>query len=402
MQKKRMDLCTTMKMQSRLPSLDNLLESEVILGDDGDASSYGGDDSEMHSALEDLSESACTNACNFKLGDSSRVSSSAAAAETDFSLDRESRYGVDLNISLPLTQSCYQELSSASDFSSLSLTKSYYKEKESPSRSKLSRSNSTMTSSFRSPSRLVSPRQQPSYTENTACSKNRFVAASSHSPLSPARRNVSGQQPPNTPVAVRKQSIYSPGSPRPAVPPKPAILSRQSSNVKCLTSLDSPVSSRRSLSASAPPASKQFAATGRQPSVIRSSSSKPVTPTKPATPSKTLTPPKRDERYATVGRRPNKTQSPAAGINSFGTTPMEASFVARDTKTAADKFATLPRRKIKDRPPIPKFSNRESEAIVSVKTDSGTLPRSKKIHSPTSSSIGLGKRFILFVLAFLG
>jgi len=386
-----MDLCSTVKIHNRLPSLDNLLESEVILGDDDDGSSCSGDDSQMQSALEELSELANANTCDFKLGDSKRASPSAAAAETNFPLEEASRYGVDLNISLPLTQSCYQEMSPTSDFSSLSLTKSYYKEKESPSRSKLARSNSTMTSSFRSPSRLVSPRQHPSYAENTTCSKNRFIATSSHSPLSPARRIVSSQQALNIPVASRKQSIYSPGSPRPAVPPKPAALTRQNSNMKCLGSLDSPVSSRRSISASAPPASKQFIATGRQPSVIRSSSSKPVTPTKPATPSKTFTPPKRDERYATLGRRPNKTQSPSAGINSFGTTPMEASFITRDTKTAADKFATLPRRKIKDRPPIPKFGNRESEAIVPVKMETGTLPRSKKIHSPTSSSIGLGK-----------
>lgn len=401
LQKKKMDLCSAVKMPSRLPSLDNLLESEVILGDDGDGSSCGGDNSEMHSAVEELSESTSANTCDFKLGDCSRVSSSAAATEADSAFEGESRYGADLNISLPspLTQSCYQELSPTSDFSSLSLTKSYYREKESPSRGKLARSNSTMTSSFRSPSRLISPRQQPSYAENTTCSKNRFASASSRASLSPARRSVSSnssQQAVNTPAAIRKQSIYSPGSPRPAVPPKPATLSRQSSNIKCLPSLDSPVSSRRSISASAPPASKQFIAAGRQPSVIRSSSSKPVTPTKPSTPSKTLTPPRRDERYATVGRRPNKTLSPGPAINSFGTTPVEAIFITRDTKTTTDKFATLPRRKIKDRPPIPKFTNRDSESVVPVKTDTGTLPRSKKIHSPTSSSIGLGKRFAIY------
>ena len=417
--------CSSVQMANRLPSLDNLLESEVILGDDGDDSSCGGDDSEMHSAREDLSESTSTNATDLKFADCSRVSSSAATeaevdadCEIDCVPDEEAHYSAaDLNLSLPLTQSCYQE--SPADFASLnglSLTKSYYakNEKSSPSRSLLCRSNSTMTSqNLRSPSRLISPRQ-PSYADNTTSSKNRFVTASSSAyPFSPTKRYMSSsnsfqqqqqqqQQSPGTPATVRKQSVYSPGTPRPTVPPKPATLCRQTSNMKSLTTVESPVSSRRSISASAPPASKQFAANGRQPSVIRSSCSKPATPTKPSTPSKTLTPPRRDERYATMGRRPSRQHSASPGtiagigigigINSFATASMEANFIARDTKAAADKFATLPRRKVKDRPPIPKFGCREAEASIPAKAETSSMvPRIKKLASPTSSPVGLGK-----------
>ena len=61
----------------RLPSLNNLLESEVILGDDeGDASSCDGEESEMHSALEELSE---TNTADLKFHDCSMTSSIACS-----------------------------------------------------------------------------------------------------------------------------------------------------------------------------------------------------------------------------------------------------------------------------------------------------------------------------------
>ena len=133
----------------RLPSLNNLLESEVILGDDeGDASSCDGEESEMHSALEELSE---TNTADLKFHDCSMTSSIADSAI--------------------LSEPAQPE----PDMSRLSLSQSSYKPEETSSmtiRSMLPRSSSTLsnqtTSSSRSSrdqQRLIAPRSK--YTDNT-------------------------------------------------------------------------------------------------------------------------------------------------------------------------------------------------------------------------------------------
>lgn len=351
----------------RLPSLNNLLESEVILGDDdGSSSCDGEEDSEMHSALEDLSE---TNTADTKFHDCSMTSSIADST-------------VLTEPTLP-------------DISRLSLSQSYYKPEEpAVTRSMLPRSSSTLsnrtTSSTRS--RLMAPR--PSYAENTSSSssKGRF---SSPSPYA-ARRSVSVSGPhsqPTTPTTLRKPPTHSP-SPRPIVPPKPVGLTRQPSSLKAKTP-ESPVTPRRSssiLSTTTSPAAKSFLASGKQPSVIRTN--------KPMTPSKPTTPPKRtDDRFATLGRRP-KLSSPVISMSmSGGVTSMEMVAAARETKATADKFATLPRRKpVKERPSLPK-SIREPDPTPLMRMDGGaTLPRPiKKLSSPTLPGPIMKPRTVIYM-----
>ncbi|XP_046634879.1 FYVE and coiled-coil domain-containing protein 1-like isoform X2 [Daphnia pulicaria] len=369
----------------RLPSLNNLLESEVILGDD-EGSSCDGEDSEMHSALEDLSE---TNTADLKFHDCSLTSSiadSAVLIEPDVQPDMSR---------LSLSQSYYKP---EEEMSRLSLSQSYYKPDEpSITRSMLPRSSSTLSSRTSSSSRsrdqqrLMAPRS--SYTDNTSSSKGRY---SSPSPFA-TRRTVSVSGPhsqPTTPSTIRKPPSCSPSSSRPAVPPKPIGLTRQPSTLKAKTP-ESPMTPRRSSSvistSTNSPAAKSFLASGKQPSVIRSN--KPVTPTKPSTP------PKRpDERFATLGRRP-KLSSPVISMSMSGGTSMEITAAARETKATADKFATLPRRKpTKDRPCLPK-PVREPEPVSSIRMDGGaTLPRPmKKLSSPTLPGPIMKPRTVIYM-----
>lgn len=373
------------KVYSRLPSLDNLLESEVILGDDDSGSSLEGDDSEMHSALEELSESTSTTTNDCKFLDCSISSSTADAVEPTLVQCGETD---EPDLSLTFSQSYYADSGTEeSSHASLSLTQSYYKDKPSAIRQMIPRSSTTMSTQClngRCLSRGTSPR--PSYAENTASSKMR-VSPSSH------------VQPP-TPTGARKFSPYL-GSARPIVPPKPAALSRQTSNLRPYkTPADSPMTARRSVSVSAPPSAKLFVATGRQASVV--SRSKPVTPTKPPptppTPRSLTTTPRREDRFSSLGRRPTKLTSPSTA-EPARLSLMETSLFARDTKSAADKFATLPRRKAKDRPPIPKFRDLDTcsspvAAAASCKIDGGaTLPRPKKLSSsPTGSQLAVSNK----------
>lgn len=354
----------------RLPSLNNLLESEVILGDDdGEASSCDGEESEMHSALEDLSE---TNTADLKFHDCSMTSSIAD--------------------STILTEPAQP------DMSRLSLSQSYYKPEEpSMTRSMLPRSSSTLsnrtTSSSRSrdQQRLMAPR--PSYADNTSSSssKGRY---SSPSPYA-TRRTLSVSGPhsqPTTPSTLRKPPTHSP-SPRPAVPPKPVGLTRQPSSLKAKTP-ESPITPRRSssiLSSTTSPAAKSFLASGKQPSVIRNN--KPVTPTKPTTPPKRM-----DERFATLGRRPKHGSPVTSTSMSGGVTSMENAAAARETKATADKFATLPRRKpVKDRPCLPKAE--PTPSINNIRMDGGaTLPRPmKKVSSPTLPGPIMKPRTVIYM-----
>lgn len=334
------------RVHSRLPSLNNLLESEVILGDDDDGSSCTGEESEMHSALEDLSESVSA--------ESKFVDCSAASSIPDVS------------DSLPL------------EMGRLSLSQSY--QHEPTARSSLPRSNSTLSSRTIQNTRarlLLSPRQ--TFADSTASSRSKLPAASPFT----QRRSVSAApnpvSQPTTPTTVRKPSTSATPSPRPAVPPKPIGLSRQASSLKAKTP-ESPAPMRRSPSSVAStgssPAAK-FLASGKQASVIRNG--KPATPTKAAA---TTTPPKRMDGYATLGRRP-KLSSP---VTPTGLSAMESSFMAsRETKNTADKFATLPRRKpAKDRPALPKPTREPEQPRIE---GGATLPRPKKLSSPTSSAM---------------
>lgn len=347
----------------RLPSLNNLLESEVILGDDDGSSSCDEEDSEMHSALEDLSE--------------------ATTADTKFH---------DCSMTSSIAESASLVESTLPDFSKLSLTQSYYKptEESPPTKSMLPRSNSTLSSRTTSStrSRLIAPR--PSYAENTSSSSSKGRYSTS-SPFAPRRsHSVSGpHSQPATPTTIRKPPAHSP-SPRPAVPPKPVGLTRQPSNLKAKTP-ESPIGPRRSssiLSASSSPAAKSFLASGKQPSAVRIN--KPVTPVKPSTPPK-----RTDERFATLGRRPKPNSPPILTTSmSGGITSFDMAAAARETKATADKFGTLPRRKpVKERPCLPKPLTREPEPIPMIRSDGGaTLPRPmKKISSPILSSSSVMK-----------
>ncbi|XP_032776362.2 uncharacterized protein LOC116915367 isoform X2 [Daphnia magna] len=368
----------------RLPSLNNLLESEVILGDDEGTSSCDEEDSEMHSALEDLSE---TNTADLKFHDCSLSSSIAdSAVMTDQEIQQDMSR-------LSLSQSYYKP---EEEMSRLPLSQSYYKPEEpSMTRSMLPRSNSTLSnrtsssSRSRDQQRLVAPR--PSYADNSSSgSKGRY---SSPSPFA-TRRTISVSGPssqPTTPSTLRKPPTCSPTSTRPAVPPKPIGLTRQPSTLKAKTP-ESPMTPRRSssvVSTTTSPTAKSFLASGKQPSVIRAN--KPVTPTKP------LTPPKRtDERFATLGRRP-KLSSPVISTSMSGGTSMEITAAARETKAAADKFATLPRRKItKDRPCLPK-PQREPEPFSRM-DGNATLPRPmKKLSSPTLPGPIMKPRTVIYM-----
>ena len=383
------EAASTAKVYSRLPSLDNLLESEVILGDDGSSSSLEGDDSEMHSALEELSESTSTTTNDCKFLDCSISSSTADVVEPTLVQCQATDEPTDL--SLTLSQSYYPDSGAEESLhASLSLTQSYYRDRPAAVRQMIPRSSTTMSTqclSTRCVTRGTSPR--PSYAENTTSSKLRV------SPTSHAH--------PSTPVVGRKLSPYL-SSGRPVVPPKPATLSRQTSNLRsCKTPAESPMTVRRTVSVSAPPSAKIFVATGRQASVI--SRSKPVTPTKPpptppAPPRSLSTTPRREDRLSSLGRRPSKLGSPST------TAPpplslMETSLIGRDTKSAADKFATLPRRKAKDRPPIPKFRDIETHpaplgqvSVTPPRIDGcATLPRPRKLSSsPTGSSLAVSTK----------
>ena len=360
----------------RLPSLNNLLESEVILGDDeGDASSCDGEESEMHSALEELSE---TNTADLKFHDCSMTSSIADSAI--------------------LSEPAQPE----PDMSRLSLSQSSYKPEETSSmtiRSMLPRSSSTLsnqtTSSSRSSrdqQRLIAPRSK--YTDNPNNNKGRY---SSPSPYT-TRRTLSVSGPhsqPTTPSTLRKPPTHSP-SPRPAVPPKPVGLTRQPSSLKAKTP-ESPITPRRSssiLSTSiTSPAARSFVASGKQPSVIRSNN-KPVTPTKPTTPPKRM-----DERFATLGRRPKHSSPVISTSMSGGVISMESAAAARETKATADKFATLPRRKpVKDRPFLPK-PEPASSITSNIRMDGGaTLPRPmKKLSSPTLPGPIMKPRTVIYM-----
>ena len=279
----------------------------------------------------------------------------------------------------------------------LSLSQSYFKPEEpSMNRSMLPRSSSTLSnrtsssSRSRDQQRLMAPRS--SYAENSSSSKGRY---SSPSPFA-TRRTVSVSGPhsqPTTPSTIRKPPSCSPSSSRPAVPPKPIGLTRQPSSLKAKTP-ESPMTPRRSSSvistSTNSPAAKSFLASGKQPSVIRAN--KPVTPTKPSTPKRT------DERFATLGRRP-KLSSPVISTSMCAGTSMEITAAARETKAAADKFATLPRRKpTKDRPCLPK-SVREPEPVSSIRLDGGaTLARPmKKLSSPTLPGPIMKPRTVIYM-----
>ena len=331
---------TQNRQVQRLPSLNNLLESEVILGDEDANSSVGEEDSEMHSALEDLSQQS-----DVKFVDCVSTSNPSTPVKSQ---------------RLTMSTSCHYDSSPQ-------------QQQQKPHG--LPRSTSNLTGSLRSRLQVPSPGR---YADGTASSKNRV---SSTSPFA-SRRSL-----------VPTTTTTSPSTNRPAVPPKPVGLSRQSSSLTSKTSSTaSPVASRRmttSFNGSSPtsPAAKSFLAIGKQRSNI-------VRSTPPKAPSAAAVPPQ-SPRYATLGRRP-KPSTP--GGNS---PPTETS--ARETKAAADKFATLPRPRKSVTTSSSSSSSQQSALNATVKESIpnyyGTLPRpaKKPLHSPTGGSAAFKPRTVIYL-----
>lgn len=340
----------------RLPSLNDLLESEVILGDE-DAASSSSSAGEMHSAMEDLSQ----QSTDVKFVDcASNVSVASSSCVTPVKTQR-----------LTMSTSCHYEQSPSP---------SHQQKPNGLPRSTSNLSSRTVPSSLRSrlqvPAASANSSRHSTYADGTTSSKNRV---SSTSPFASRRSLVPTTTPP------------SPASSRPAVPPKPAGLSRQPSSLtsRSTTCAASPVASRRmttSFSSASPTttslAAKSFLAAGKQRSNI-------VRSTPPKAPGSI---PPQSPRYATLGRRPKP--SPPGNNNSSSTsspgTPT-SDISARETKAAADKFATLPRPRKPSANNLPTASPVKESRIFSSSSDHqyyGTLPRpaKKPINSPTSSS----------------
>ena len=340
----------------RLPSLNDLLESEVILGDEDAASSSSA--GEMHSALEDLSQQS-----DVKFQDCASTVSASSNCVTPVKSQR-----------LTMSTSCHYEQSPSP---------SHQQKPNGLPRSTSNLSSRTVPSSLRSRLQVPAPsaNRHSTYADGTTSSKNRV---SSTSPFASRRSLV-----PTTNTATTPPS---PASSRPAVPPKPVGLSRQPSSLtsRSTTCSASPVASRRmttSFSGASPttttsPAAKSFLAAGKQRSNI-------VRSTPPKAPGSI---PPQSPRYATLGRRPKPSPPGNSSSPSSPGTPT-SDISARETKAAADKFATLPRPRKPSANNLPTTSPVKESRISSLSSSDhhqyyGTLPRpaKKPINSPTSSS----------------